>query len=154
MDHVGTYIGVDVSRNAVQKAQLVAAEIFRVLRPGGVLLATVPNVAYRRGRAELALLGRFDPYGDDRSVVQPWRDPHIRFFTIGSLRRILQMTGDSPITISGHGGMLLSDIPLSAAHCTGSDSSVAVRAASTHTWRAPGRSCSPSASTWRGPSPN
>ncbi len=150
MDHVRTYIGVDVSGDAVQKArglgldarviddaaalpfrdgsfdavvclevlehlfapQLVAAEIFRVLRPGGVLLATVPNVAYWRGRVELALLGRFDPYGDDLSVVQPWGDPHIRFFTVGSLRRILRMTGYRPIIIGGHGGMLLSDIPL------------------------------------------
>jgi SAM-dependent methyltransferase len=60
-----------------------ALEIARVLRPGGVLLASVPNVAYWRWRLDLFLLGRWNPAGDSQSVARPWRDPHIRFFNRG-----------------------------------------------------------------------
>lgn len=35
-----------------------AVEIVRVLRPGGKLLATVPNIAYWRRRVDLMFLGR------------------------------------------------------------------------------------------------
>lgn len=60
--------------------QIAAEEIYRVLKPGGVLVATVPNAAYWRRRLEL-LFGCWNPLGDSLSIEQPWRDPHIRFFT-------------------------------------------------------------------------
>jgi methionine biosynthesis protein MetW len=91
--------------------QLAAAEISRVLRPGGVLIATVPNVAYWRRRVDLALIGRWNPLGDDLSVQQPWRDPHIRFFTAAALSRMLSGAGFERIVIGGHGGTILGDIP-------------------------------------------
>jgi SAM-dependent methyltransferase len=56
-------------------------EINRVLRPGGKLIVTVPNVANWRNRVDFPLLGRWHPGGDARSVSEPWRGPHIRFFT-------------------------------------------------------------------------
>ena len=90
---------------------LAAAEIFRVLRPGGVLIVTVPNVAYWRRRIDLALLGRWKPDGDNLAVGQPWRDPHLRFFNPGSLRRMLTSVGFHPVEVGGHGGSLLRDIP-------------------------------------------
>jgi len=86
-------------------------EARRVLRPGGRLLITVPNVAYWRRRLDLALFGRWNPLGDDRSVEEPWRDPHIRFFNIGSLTRLLQLTGFEQISIGGHYGALLREVP-------------------------------------------
>lgn len=91
--------------------QLAAAEALRVLKPGGVLIVTVPNVAYWRRRLDLALLGRWNPIGDELSVAQPWRDPHIRFFNPGALRRMLTSVGFRPVLVSGHGGSLLRDIP-------------------------------------------
>jgi SAM-dependent methyltransferase len=91
---------------------LAVAEVHRVLRPGGVLLVTVPNVAYWRRRLDLALLGRWNPFGDDRSVEEPWRDPHIRFFNPGSLRRMLFQGGFTEVGVEGHGGAVLRDLPV------------------------------------------
>jgi SAM-dependent methyltransferase len=149
-DHGRSYVGVDVSANAVAAARALGleaqvietaaslpfadatfdavmcievlehlfapaaavAEILRVLKPGGVLVATVPNVAYWRKRVELAVLGRFDPFGDGLSAEQPWRDPHIRFFSVGALRRMLGTTGFEHISIGGHEGTLVGDLPV------------------------------------------
>jgi SAM-dependent methyltransferase len=90
---------------------LAAGEILRVLRPGGVLIVTVPNVAYWRRRLDLAVFGRWNPFGDDLSVEQPWRDPHIRFFNPWSLRRMLLATGFERVAVQGHGGAVLRDLP-------------------------------------------
>src|SRR5262249_3238614 len=91
--------------------QRCAAEILRVLKPGGVLIVTVPNAAYWRRRVELGLFGRWNPLGADLSVRQPWRDPHIRFFTRGALQSMLTGAGFNPVTVSGHLGSLVRDIP-------------------------------------------
>jgi 2-polyprenyl-6-hydroxyphenyl methylase/3-demethylubiquinone-9 3-methyltransferase len=87
-----------------------ARELLRVLKPGGTLYATMPNAAYWRRRVEL-LCGRFDPIGDDLSVEQPWRDPHIRFFTPKTLRRMLTMAGFRDVRVGGHSGAWLADMP-------------------------------------------
>jgi methionine biosynthesis protein MetW len=65
-------------------------EAKRVLAPRGRLVVTVPNIAYWRRRLDFALIGRWNPMGDGLSVEQPWRDPHLRFFTLGTLRRMLE----------------------------------------------------------------
>jgi methionine biosynthesis protein MetW len=88
------------------------AELHRVLRPGGVLLVTVPNVCYWRRRVDLALFGRWNPFGDDLSVEQPWRDPHVRFFTLRSMARMLRQAGFVSVATEGHGGAILRDLPL------------------------------------------
>ncbi|HET9847208.1 MAG TPA: class I SAM-dependent methyltransferase [Candidatus Dormibacteraeota bacterium] len=87
------------------------AEMVRVLKPGGVLVVTTPNVAYWRRRLDLALLGRWNPFGYVFAVEEPWADPHIRFFTPGALRRLLGLAGLSEIEIAGHGGSIIGDIP-------------------------------------------
>ena len=91
--------------------QAALSEVRRVLRPHGTLLVTVPNCAYWRRRAELAFLGRWNPIGDDLSVDQPWRDPHVRFFNCGSLQRLLCSIPFAVIEIGGHAGSLIRDIP-------------------------------------------
>jgi methionine biosynthesis protein MetW len=87
-------------------------EMARVLRPGGHLVVTVPNVAYWRRRADLMLLGRWNPFGDTLSVEQPWRDPHIRFFNPGALRRLLSSRGLEVVYVRGFGGGFLRDLPV------------------------------------------
>lgn len=86
--------------------EAAAAEIRRVLRPGGRLVTSAPNVAYWRLRASLAL-GVWNPLGDEHSVERPWRDPHIRFFTPAILERMLRSAGFSSAETGGHGGRLL-----------------------------------------------
>jgi SAM-dependent methyltransferase len=85
-------------------------EFGRVLRPGGMLFVSLPNVAYWRRRAELLLIGRFDPLGDDLSFHEPWRDPHIRFFTPATLGTMLA-AGGFTASVHGYAGALLADVP-------------------------------------------
>jgi SAM-dependent methyltransferase len=59
---------------------LAAREMLRVLRPSGVLIATVPNLIHWRHRLLFFVRGGWDPSGDSLSLQEPWRDPHIRFF--------------------------------------------------------------------------
>jgi 2-polyprenyl-3-methyl-5-hydroxy-6-metoxy-1,4-benzoquinol methylase len=92
--------------------QRAAAEAFRVLSTGGVYLVSVPNVAYWRRRLELGLLARWNPFGDELSTREPWRDPHIRFFTPKTLRRMLVLQGFRVTSVVGVGGCLLPDLPL------------------------------------------
>lgn len=86
-------------------------ECFRLLKPDGQIIITVPNVAFWRHRLDLMFLGRFNPNGDDRSLEEPWRDPHIRFFTARSLRNLIQKTGFSCLQETGYGGGILSSTP-------------------------------------------
>lgn len=91
--------------------QLTLEEIKRVLRPGGQVFITVPNAAYWRRRADLLVLGRWNPLGDSLAVEQPWRDPHIRFFTRSALARMLHLGGWHEILVGGHGGSLVGELP-------------------------------------------
>jgi methionine biosynthesis protein MetW len=84
-----------------------AAEALRVLRPGGTYIATVPNVAYWRWRRDLAVAGTWNPFGDEDSVDAPWRDPHIRFFTVAAFERMLARVGFASIEVGGHEGEVL-----------------------------------------------
>lgn len=90
--------------------QEAVREFHRVLRPEGILFVTLPNVAYWRRRLELLLLGRFDPLGDELSIEQPWRDPHIRFFNLRTLERMLHECGFRP-EAHGYAGAFLADFP-------------------------------------------
>ncbi len=90
---------------------LVAArELHRVLKVGGVLIATVPNIAYWRRRLDLAVLGRWHPGGNPDGARRPWEDAHLRFFTTKTLKRMLEEAGFS-VSVVGIGGSLLGDLP-------------------------------------------
>jgi len=58
-----------------------------LIAPGGVLLLSVPNVAHFTVRRHL-LLGRFER--TDRGILDR---SHLQFFTLASLRRVLEATG-------------------------------------------------------------
>lgn len=89
---------------------LAAAEAYRVLRPRGRLIVTVPNAAYWRDRVD-ALLGVWQPGGDDRGRAEPWRSPHIRFFRPVTLKRMLLGVGFDHVEISGLPSPLLGRLP-------------------------------------------
>jgi methionine biosynthesis protein MetW len=86
-------------------------EATRVLKPGGAMLLTTPNTAYWRLRIDMLLLGKWNPLGDTLAVQEPWRDPHVRFFTIGSLRKMLEATGLESIYVGGCKGHFIKSLP-------------------------------------------
>ncbi len=105
-----------------------AHEIKRVLRPGGHVVVTVPNIAYWRTRADLALLGRWNPLGDDRGVSEPWRDPHIRFFNVGTMRAFLRAANLTPVEVGGRAeSPMLMAVPLGRRLVAGKDAGEATR---------------------------
>jgi methionine biosynthesis protein MetW len=80
-----------------------AGEILRVLRPGGTILGSVPNVAYLPNRL-LMLCGVFNPGGlPETSIKATWKDPHIRFFTMRTLKGCLEARGFEDVKIRGQG---------------------------------------------------
>jgi methionine biosynthesis protein MetW len=83
--------------------QLAVAEMYRVLRPGGRAVVSAPNMAYWRMRWN-AVIGLWNPAGDALSVEEPWRDPHIRFFTLSAMERMLRRCGFSHVEVGAHGG--------------------------------------------------
>jgi SAM-dependent methyltransferase len=86
-------------------------EIHRVLRPGGTLILTVPNIVFWRNRMDF-FVGRWHPGGDDLSVAAPWRDPHIRFFTLAAVTRLVAQSDLTAIECGGFGGSLMNRIPV------------------------------------------
>ena len=86
-------ICLEVLEHLVNPA-VVTREIARILRPGGLALLSVPNSAFWTTRVELMFSGRFNPRGSP--VTQrafPWRDPHLRFFTLTSIEAMLAESG-------------------------------------------------------------
>lgn len=82
-----------------------------LLRPGGTIVVSVPNIVFWRHRLDFFVLGRFNPNGDHLSLQEPWRDPHIRFFTPGSLAKLMVKSGFSKVRIRGFEGGIIKVLP-------------------------------------------
>lgn len=70
------------------------AETVRVLRPGGVFIATTPNIRYVRHISRL-VFGGTGPVTSSGRVTnsEVWDDGHIHFFTARDLERIAHAAG-------------------------------------------------------------
>lgn len=66
-------------------------EITRVLKPGGLLILSVPNAGYFRDRLLVFFRGQVD--GGVADFANPWKAPHIRFFNVGRLVAMLEASG-------------------------------------------------------------
>jgi len=77
-------------------------EIFRVLRPGGLLLTSVPNVANWRSRFDMLFFGRVRTGGSPRNRRYPWGDPHLRMF---NLKALGDLAGDVGFQVERKGGL-------------------------------------------------
>ncbi len=75
-----------------------ARELFRVLEPGGVLVATVPNFGYHAWRLMAFLRARV-PSEPENPRVNRFNGVHIRYFSTVTLRRLLLDAGFREVTI-------------------------------------------------------
>jgi SAM-dependent methyltransferase len=79
----------------------IVQEQRRVLRPGGHLAGSVPNITHLSNRL-LLLLGHFNPGGSpSTSLKKPWSDPHIRFFSKRTLAAMLRQAGFRRVRVTG-----------------------------------------------------
>lgn len=81
----------------------VVGEIYRVLRPGGIFIAEVPNIAYMRHRVHL-LLGKLPVTSSPFNWKEVgWDGGHLHYFTKKSFRGLLKECGFMIVEISGCG---------------------------------------------------
>lgn len=113
-ESIDRVIGVDVIEHIPDVYESVF-EIFRVLKPGGDLIITTPNVASFRRRLQL-LFGRFPSTSQPNEGVtdEPMLDGgHLHYFTYRSLRLVLKKGGFAISNSMGYGrlGMLQNVMP-------------------------------------------
>ncbi len=78
----------------LMEPQAALKEILRCLKPGGHLLLSVPCTSNYLQRLEFLLTGFWNPGGSPITARrEPWRDPHIRFFSPAMLRRLAEHAG-------------------------------------------------------------
>lgn len=77
-----------------------AREISRLVAPGGILIATVPNFGYFAWRL-LALLRARVPH-EPESIDNPFKGVHIRFFNVQSLKKLVEMAGFQVVLVSAY----------------------------------------------------
>jgi SAM-dependent methyltransferase len=77
------------------------ADAHRMLRPGGLLVVTTPNVRYVRHLVRLVLLGR-GPMTSSHppGATSSWDDGHVHYLTPGNLRRIADRVGFRQVRVS------------------------------------------------------
>lgn len=75
-----------------------AKEIHRVLKPGAPFVVTVPNFGYHPWRL-MALLRARVPDEPEDPVANPFNGVHIRYFSVWTLRRMLEMAGFRDVSV-------------------------------------------------------
>ena len=92
-DTFATVVAAEVIEH-VFDTEAVVRELARVLKPGGWLALTTPNLVALSGRAQL-VLGR-SPHNVEFDAG-PGTSGHIRYFTFETLERLLRRAGLTPL---------------------------------------------------------
>jgi methionine biosynthesis protein MetW len=89
-------------------------EMRRVIKSGGRIILSVPNIAHFSNRLRL-MGGAFAPGGSPAtSSRQQWADPHIRFFTVKSLNAFIAEQQLQCIELYGEAVSFFSTLPLAS----------------------------------------
>jgi glycosyltransferase involved in cell wall biosynthesis/2-polyprenyl-3-methyl-5-hydroxy-6-metoxy-1,4-benzoquinol methylase len=83
------------------------SEIFRVLKPGGLLIASVPNSGYFRER--LRALTRAELSTSISDLSNEWKGAHIRFYNLRSFTRLFEVSGFKVESIRSNGDSSIFD---------------------------------------------
>lgn len=83
-------------------------EIFRVLRPGGLLVTTVPNNGYIRERFKALTQAELSTSITD--VSNEWKGAHIRFYNERAFTRLLETSGFTIEKLGSNGDSSIFDV--------------------------------------------
>ena len=81
--------------------KFAVAEIYRTLTPGGLFIASVPNNGYFRER--LKALTRAELSTSISDFSNEWKGAHIRFYSLKSFRRLLEVCGFEIESVQSNG---------------------------------------------------
>ncbi len=87
--------------------KFTVSEIHRVLAPGGILVASVPNNGYFRER--LKALTRAELSTSISDFSNEWKGAHIRFYSLKSFQRMLEVSGFEIESVCSNGDASIFD---------------------------------------------
>jgi len=93
-DSIDRIISADTIEH-IPDVYLAASEMFRILKPGGVLVINTPNIAFIKKRV-LLMLGRFPSTSQKNEGIGSdvlFDGGHLHYFTFRSLRIVLEKAG-------------------------------------------------------------